>query len=185
MRILAVLLATSATPAFAAGEYGFFSLRNTDFVVIIAFLVFIGILLYFKVPGTVGGMLDARGATIKAELDEARALREEAQALLASYERKQKDVAEQAERIVANARDEAQRAANTAKEEIRMSVARRLASAEEQLASAEAAAIKTVRDSAIVAAVGAAREVIAAQMSATDGNKLIDEAIATVDAKLH
>ncbi len=179
---LAALMA--ATPAFAE-SHGFVSLKNTDFVVLLAFLLFVAILIYFKVPGKVAEMLDARAGTIRGELDEARSLREEAQALLASYERKQKDVAEQADRIVVNAREEAVRAANTAKEEIRVSVARRLASAGEQIASAQAAAVKAVRDQAIVAAVGAAQDVIAAQMTAADGNKLIDEAIATVDAKLH
>ena len=89
MRKLAILFAlTAASPAFAASG-PFFSLGNTDFVVLIAFIVFIGVLFYFKVPGMIGGMLDKRADDIKSELDEARALREEAQTILASYERKQ------------------------------------------------------------------------------------------------
>ena len=96
MRNLATLLAlTAATPAFAASG-PFFSLGNTDFVVLLAFLLFIGVLVYFKVPGLLAGMLDKRAEGIQSELDEARALREEAQTILASYERKQKDVQEQA-----------------------------------------------------------------------------------------
>ena len=83
----------SASPAFAAGG-PFFSLWNSNFVVLLAFLVFIGILLRAKVPAMLTGMLDARANQIKAELDEARALREEARALLASYEKKQKEVQE-------------------------------------------------------------------------------------------
>jgi hypothetical protein len=78
----------------------FFSLQNTNFVVLIAFIVFVGILVYMKVPAKLTGMLDARAATIKAELDEARALREEAKSILATYERRQKEVQEQADRIV-------------------------------------------------------------------------------------
>ena len=185
IRLSATLLAVLATPAFAAGDKPFFSLANTDFVVWIAFLIFVGILLYFKVPGLVGKMLDKRAEGIQAELDEARALREEAQALLASYERKQKDVQAQADRIVSNAREEAARAAETAKDDIRKSVARRMAAAEEQLASAEASAVKEVRDRAVTAAIGAARDVIAKQMTAANGNALIDDAIAQVEAKLH
>lgn len=173
-----------ATPAFAA-KGPFFSLNNTDFVVLLGLLVFIGILLYFKVPGLIGGMLDKRAADIKSELDEARKLREEAQTLLASYERKQKEVQEQADRIVAAAKEDASTAAKQAKIDLDKSVARRLVAAEEQIGSAEAAAIKEVRDQAAVIAVAAAREVIAKQMSAADGNKLIDDAIAQVDAKLH
>lgn len=186
MRVLTTsLLAMAATPAFAAGDKPFFSLANTDFVVWIAFLIFVGILLYYKVPGTVGKMLDGRADAIKADLDEAKALREEAQSLLASYERKQKEVQEQADRIVSSAKEEATRAAEAAKDDIAKSIERRLASAEEQIASAEASAIKEVRDQAIVVAVGAAEDLIAKQMDAKGANSLIDEAIAAVGEKLH
>lgn len=182
--LTAALTALFATPAFAA-KGPFFSLNNTDFVVLLGLIVFIGILVYFKVPGLIGGMLDKRADDIKAELDEARKLREEAQTLLASYERKQKEVQEQADRIVAAAKEDAGAAAVQAKIDLEKSVARRLAAAEDQIGSAEAAAIKEVRDQAATIAVAAARDVIAKQMSAADGNKLIDDAIAQVDAKLH
>lgn len=91
MKKLVAILALTASPAFAAGDKPFFSLSNTDFVVSIGFVVFIGILLYYKVPGLLGRMLDNRAAQIKAELEEARALRDEAKAVLAAYEKKQKD----------------------------------------------------------------------------------------------
>lgn len=182
---LTAAAALAASPALAAGDKPFFSLANTDFVVLISFLIFIGILLFFKVPGLVGGMLDKRAASIQSELDEARALREEAQSLLASYERKQKDVQEQADRIVATAKDEAMSAAAQAREDIRASVARRLAAAEDQIASAEGAAVKEIRDAAAMAAVAAAQNVIAQQMTAASAGSLIDDAIAVVDAKLN
>ena len=175
----------AAAPAFAAGDKPFLSLANTDFVVLIAFLLFIGILLYYKVPAMIGGLLDKRAETIRAELAEARALREEAQTLLASYERKQREVQAQADRIVENAKDEAARAAAAAKEEIRVSVARRIAAAEEQIASAEAAALRDVKDRAVSIAVAAAQDLIAEQMTAARGNRLIDDAISVVQAKLH
>lgn len=184
-KILAVALALMASPALAAGEYGFVSLRNTDFVVLIGFLVFIGVLVYFKVPGMILGLLDKRADTITAELAEARRLREEAQALLSSFERRQKDVQAQADRIVTSAREEAQKAADDAKLEIKSSVARRLAAAEDQIASAEKAAVRRVRDRAVTVAIAAAQDVIAAQMTAAQGNALIDKAIAEVEAKLH
>ena len=183
-KLSALALMLAASPALAA-EGPFVSLKNTNFIVLLGFLVFIGILLYYKVPAMVGRMLDARAETIRKELADARALRDEAQALLASYERKQKDVAAQAERIVAQARDEASRAAASAKDEIRASVARRLAAAQEQIAAAEKAAIKDVRDRAVTVAVAAAQDVLATQMTAQRGNALIDDAIATVEAKLH
>ena len=185
MRIIATFIAlVSASPAFAASG-PFFSLQNTNFVVLVAFLIFVGVLVYLKVPGLLGGMLDKRADGIKAELDEARKLREEAQSVLASYERKQKEVAEQAKRIVEHAKEEARLAADQAKEDLKVSIRRRLAAAEDQIASAQASALKDVRDQAVTIAVGAARDVIAKQMTAAEGNKLIDSAIAEVEAKLH
>lgn len=185
MRVLATLFAiVFASPAVAASG-PFVSLANTDFVVTLAFITFILVLFYFKVPSMIGKMLDQRADGIKSELDEARALREEAQSILASYERKQKEVQEQADRIVSAAKQEAEEAAAQAREDLQTSIARRLQAAEDQIASAEASAVKEVRDQAATIAVAAAREVIAKQMTATAGNKLIDEAIAQVDAKLH
>ncbi|MDX8347140.1 F0F1 ATP synthase subunit B [Cognatiyoonia sp. IB215446] len=181
---LSTLLVLAASPALAADK-PFFSLANTDFVVTIGFLVFIGILLYFKVPGLVGGLLDKRAESIKAELDEAKALREEAQSLLASYERKQKEVQEQAERIVASAKEEATNAAAAAKDEIAASITRRLAAAEEQITSAQSSAVKEVRDQAIAVAVGAAKDVMAKQMDAKSAGALIDDSIAVVAERLH
>jgi F-type H+-transporting ATPase subunit b len=185
MRILATLAAiVAASPAFAASG-PFFSLHNTDFIVLLAFILFIAVLFYFGVPKMLGGMLDKRAEQIKAELDEAKSLREEAQALLASYERKQKDVQAQADRIVDTAKSEAASAAEQAKKDLEASIARRLAAAEDQIASAEASAVKEVKNRAVAIAVDAAREVIAAQMKAADANKMIDEAIETVEQKLH
>lgn len=182
---IAAFFITAASPALAAGDKPFFSLANTDFTVSIAFLIFLGILVYFKVPGLVGGMLDKRADSIKAELNEAKALREEAQSLLASYERKQKEVQEQSARIVAAAKEEATNAATAAKEDIAKSITRRLAAAEDQIASAEASAIKDIRDQAIAVAVGAAKDVIAKQMDAKSASAMIDTSIATVAEKLH
>lgn len=185
-RISALLVASvGATPAFAAVGKPFFSLANTDFIVTVAFLLFVGVLVYFRVPTLLGGLLDKRAEGIKAELDEARALRDEAQSLLASFERKQREVTEQAERIIAAAKESAAEAAEQAKIDLQKSIERRVAAAEEQIASAEAAAVRQVRDEAIRIAVGAAGEVIAGQMSDARANALIDDAIETVRAKLH
>lgn len=173
-----------ATPAFAASG-PFFSLNNTDFVVLLGLIVFIAILIYFKVPTLVFGMLDKRAEGIQSELDEARALRDEAQSLLASYERKQREVQEQADRIVAAAKEEATVAAQEAGADLAKSLERRMAAAEEQIANAQSAAIREVRDQSVTVAMAVAREVIAKQMTAAQGNSLIDAAIADVDAKLH
>lgn len=182
-------LALTAAPAMAASKNpfsaDFWKLSNTDLIVLIAFFLFIGILFYFKVPGMLGKMLDDRASGIQSELDEARALKEEAQALLASYERKHAEVQEQADRIVAQAKEDAERAAQEARAALETSITRRIAAAEDQIASAEASAVKDVRDQAAIIAVSAARDIIAGQMNAAQSNGLIDSAIAEVDAKLH
>jgi F-type H+-transporting ATPase subunit b len=185
----ATLIAFAASPALAASKNpfsaAFWRLDNTDLIVLIAFIIFIGVLIKYKIPAMLTDLLDKRAAGIKAELDEAKALREEAQTLLASYERKQRDVQVQADRIVANAKEEATLAGEQAKEDIKSSITRRLAAAEDQIASAQASAIREVRNQAVKVAVAAARDVIAEQTTAADANKLIDDAIAEVGAKLH
>ena len=179
-------LALAAIPALAAtGDYPWVSLRNSDFVVLIAFVLFGGILVYFKVPGILTGMLDQRAETIRKELDDARALREEAQTLLAEFERKQKDVQEEAQRIVAQARADAEAGAAEAKKELERTIARRLKAAEDQIASAEEAAVREVRNSAAQVAVAAAADVIRTQLGPEDSARLIDESLSVVDARLH
>ena len=182
--ISALILTVVASPALAASG-PFFSLYNSNFVVLLAFIGFVALVLYLGVPKMLGKMLDARADGIRSELEEARSLREEAKALLASYEKKHAEVKAQADRIVEAARVEAAAAAEQAKADIKDSVARRMVAAEEQIASAEAAAIKDVRDEAIIVAVSAARDIIENQMTAADGNGLIDDAIAQVGSKLH
>lgn len=179
-----ILTVGAASPALAASG-PFFSLGNTDFVVLLGFIVFIAVLFYFKVPGMIGGALDNRAEGIKSELDEARALHEEARSLLASYERKQREVQGQADAIVAAAKEDAVLAAEQAKVDLEKSIARRLAAAQDQIASAEASAVKEVRDQAITVAVSAANAVLAKQMTAAQANKLIDASIADVGEKLH
>lgn len=184
MKKLSLLLILAASPAMAATG-PFFSLHNTDFVVTLAFLLFVAVLFYFKVPTLLGGLLDKRAVAIRADLDAARSLREEAQTILASYERKHKEVQELADRIVETAKREATDAAEQAKADLQASIARRLAAAEDQIASAEAAAVREVRDRAIAVATQAAGDVIAKQLVAADKAALIDGAIAEVKAKLH
>ena len=173
-----------ASPALAASG-PFVSLRNTDFIVLLAFIAFIGVLVYFKVPSLIGGMLDKRANTIRNELDEARKLREEAQSIFASYERRQKEIEEQAARIVESARKEADAEAEKARAALDVTVSRRLAAAEEQIASAQASAEREVREKAVMVSVAAAKSVLSTQMSASMAKGLIEESIKDVETKLH
>ncbi len=183
IRALTVILTVAASPAMAAGWD--ISLRNTDFVVFVSFVLFVGVLVYFKVPGMLGGLLDKRAATIRADLEEARKLREEAQELRASFERRKGEVKEQAERIVAKAKADAELAAKQARADLEASIARRLRGAEDQIAAAEAAAIRAVRDQAVAVAISASGELIAKNLAAEDAAKLIEQSIATVEQRLH
>ena len=160
-------------------------LNNTNIVVAIGFAIFVGVLVYYGVPAMINRKLDERAVRIKAELDEARALRDEAQALLAGYERRQREVKNLADDIVTAARAEAEKAAAAAKEDIRRSVARRMQTATEQIAAAEQAAVRQIKDRAVAVAVAAAAEVLQSRIKAEDAGRLIDAAIDEVGAKLH
>ncbi|MTD99694.1 F0F1 ATP synthase subunit B [Paracoccus sp. YIM 132242] len=185
MKKLAVLAAgLTASPALAATG-PFFSLRNTNFIVLIAFLVFVGILLYFKVPARIGALLDQRAHGIRRDLDEAKRLREDAQEIYASFERRQREVAGQAEQIVANAKREAEAQAAKAKADLKTSIERRLKGAEDQIASAESDAVRAVRDRAVQAAMAAASSLLAQQVRAGQRSAGIDDAIEDVARRLN
>lgn len=183
LTIAALLL---ASPAVAAVEgKPFFSLYNTDLIVLAAFIIFSGVLIYAKVPGKITGFLDARGQSVQAELTEARRLREEAIEVYASFERKHAEMKEQAARIVEKAKADATLAAEQTKAEIEASIIRRLKAAEDQIASAEAAAIRDVRERATNVAIAAAGDVIAKQMDASRADDLIAKAISAAQDRLH
>jgi F-type H+-transporting ATPase subunit b len=160
-------------------------LYDTYFVVALAFFLFMGLLYRLNVHKMAVRALDDRAERIRHELDEARRLREEAQSLLASYERRKKEVEAQAADILARATADAKTAAEAAKAELAVSMERRIRSAQEQIASAEAAAVRDIRNQAITVAVAAAAEALRGAMTPDADNARIDAAIAEVGARLH
>ncbi|RJE81311.1 F0F1 ATP synthase subunit B [Paracoccus sp. JM45] len=185
-RLFAIAAAAAVTAGPAAAATGpFFSLRNTNFIVLISFLVFIGVLFYFNVPKMLGGLLDKRADGIRNDLDEARRLREEAQEIYASYERRQREVKTQADQIVANAKREAEAQAAKAQADLATSIERRLQAAQDQITSAEDDAVRAVRDRAVQTAVAAAASILAQQVSAGQRSAGIDEAITDVAQRLN
>ena len=155
-----------------------------EFWVAVAFVIFvaaIGKLAYTKITQA----LDKRAATIKQELDEAMRLREETQALLAGYQRQQRDALAQAEEIVAHAHQEATRLAAQAETDLEQDMARRAQRALDKIARAEAQALMEVRGAAAALAVSAARRLIVSSLDEAGADKLIDDAIAELDGKLH
>lgn len=160
-------------------------LYNSTLVVGLSVVIFFVLLWYLGVHKFLGKKLDERAQAIRSELDEARKLREEAQELFAEFERKQKQVQEQAEDITAKARQEAEAAAVRAKEDIKVSIDRRMKAADEQIALAEQNAIKEVRDRAAAIAIAAAAEVLANRIGDSEDDRLIQNAIEKVSTRLH
>jgi F-type H+-transporting ATPase subunit b len=153
--------------------------------VAIAFVIFLGLLAYLGVHRKLVGALDQRRSRIKAELDEARRLKNEAQALLAEYQRKQHEAEREAEAIIASARTEAERLAAEAKSKMEDFVARRTKMAETKIAQAEAQALADVRSAAADAAVAAATKILGSTAKGQVADDLIARGIADVKQKLN
>jgi F-type H+-transporting ATPase subunit b len=158
---------------------------DAPFWALVSLIVFLAIMVYLKVPGMVTAFLDKRAETIRDELDQARKLREEAQALLAEYQRKAREAESEAEEIVDQARREAEALAVEAKRRMEDYVASRTRLAEQKIAQAEAQAVQEVRALSADVAVAAAEKILAARVKGEASDRLIARAIADVKAKLH
>ena len=155
------------------------------FWVLVAFLIFVGALLYYGVPAMVGKMLDERADGIRRELDEARKLREQAQALLADYQRKSREAENEAKSNIDQAKREAEAMASETKKTLAESIERRSKQAEEKIARAEAQAISEVRATAVNTALAAAEKMLKARVPGQVGDNLIDQSIKDLKGKLN
>ena len=156
-----------------------------EFWVAVAFLIFVGILVYVGVPKMLLGALDDRAKRVQAELDEARRLKEEAQKLLAEYKAKQRQADEEAVAIIEGAKAEAERIAAESKTKMEEFVARRTKMAETKIAQAEAQAVADVRAAAAEAAVTAAEKILTASVKGKVADDLLTRGIGDVKAKLN
>ncbi len=159
-------------------------MRDAEFWVLVAFVIAIAFLVY-KTKGILTAALDARAVKIKAELDEARQLRDEAQTKLAEYQRKQRDALKEAEAIIAYAKAEAERVAAQGARDLEAAIERRRRMALEKVALAEAKALTEVRNSAVDLAIAAVGHVLAQDLDPARKSALIDEAIAGLPPTLH
>jgi F-type H+-transporting ATPase subunit b len=159
-------------------------ISNPEFFVAIAVIIGIAIIIW-KASPLVTGTLDTRASKIKTELDEARKLREDAQRMLAEYQRKQRDALKEAEQIVALARAEAERAAAQAARDLEAAVQRRQAQALEKIALEESKAAAEVRNTVVDLAVAAVRRMLAQELDAAQKSRLIDDAITDLPKLLH
>lgn len=154
------------------------------------FWVNVGGLIFLAFAGpklwkVIAQMLDQRAIKIKADLDEAQKLKDEAQALLGEYQRKQKDALREAAEIIETAKVVAQRQAQDAAANLDLALARREKLALEKITQAEAAAIAEVRREAVDVAVAAAKKLITSSLNDSRASALADAAIKDVDTRLH
>ncbi len=156
-----------------------------EFWVLVSFVLFVLMLLYYKVPGLMMKGLDDRAAAIRAELDEARRLREEAQALLADYQKKAREAEEEAKTIVEGARKEAEAMGAEARRALGEQLERRTRLAQEKIARAEAQAVAEVRSAAVEKAVAAAEAVLREKVAGATGSSLIEQSIRDLKSKLN
>lgn len=160
-------------------------LHEAEFWVALGFFVFVGVLGYLGVHRMLAKSLDDRAARIKAELDEARQLKEEAAALLADYRRKRQEAESEAQDIIEGAKAEAERLAAEAKSKVEDFVARRTQMAETKIAQAEAQAAAEVRGAAAEAAVAAAEKILAQETKGKLAAELIAKGIEDLRKKLN
>ena len=160
-------------------------LADTSFWTFTGLIVFFVVLLVFGVPKMLAKALDDRAETIRRELDEARRLREEAQEMLASYERRQREAAAEAEEMIKQAKSEAEYLRKEAREELQARMERRTAMAEQRIAQAEAQAAKEVRARAAELAVDAAEQILKSKLTKTQRNALVKSDIGALPGKLN
>lgn len=158
---------------------------DAEFWVAVSFVVFVIVLGYFGTHRLIVDAIDRRNARIKAELDEARRLRDEAESLVAEYRRKQREAEREAEAIIASAKAEAERTAEENHAKMQDFVARRTKIAETKIAQAEAQALADVRAAAADAAVAAAERILREQATGKIADGLLARGIEDVKAKLN
>ena len=159
-------------------------LRSAEFWVAVSFVIFV-VLMFRPARRMLGSALDQRIAGIRQEVEEAQKLREEAQAALASYQRRQREAIQEAENIIAHAHEEAERAKIQAAAALEETIQRREQQAAEKIARAEAAALAEIRDKAVELAIAATGKLLAEKMTGEAGDEAVSAAIRDLPEKLH
>jgi F-type H+-transporting ATPase subunit b len=158
-------------------------LHEAEFWVLVAFVIFVAGV-WKPMRRAIDGALDARANRIAAELDEARRLRDEAEALLAEYQQKQREAEGDAQAIIAHAKEEAELLAARAQQDLQQALERRTRLAEERITQAEAKAVDEIRAAAVDVAIAAARDVIASGLDENRRAALVDAAITALPQAL-
>ncbi len=158
---------------------------DSTFFALVGLVLFLMLIAYLKVPGMMAKSLDKRADNIRDELNEAKSLREEAQALLAEYQKKRKEAEAEAAALLAAAEREAALLTEEARQKTEEFVARRNALSEQKIKQAEADAITAVKSAAIDIAVAAAGKVIASKADKPTQTALFKDAVAKVQSRLN
>jgi len=159
-------------------------LHDPTFWVAISFVIFVAAA-YRPLRRVMVGALDGRAEKIREQIDEAARLRDEAQAMLAKYKRKQRDAAKEAVELMENAKTEAKRLRDQAETDLAALLKRREQQAMERIAQAEAQAVAEIRGMAVDLAVAATRRILSEKVTGDRASALIDESIEAVGNKLH
>ena len=158
---------------------------DSTFWATVGLVVFLALIVFLRVPGMIGRNLDQRAERIRNELEEARKLREEAQQLLAEYQRKRKEAEQEAGEIVEAAKREAGHLVEDAKQRSQEYVARRTALAEQKIAQAERDAVNAVRSNAVDIAVAAATKLLEERADAGVKTQLFKSSLDDVKARMN
>ena len=151
----------------------------------VALVIFLAVIFYLKVPNMITKSLDERAAKIAGELNAAKQLRDDAQALLTEYQQKRKEAEAEAAAIVAAAKREAEVIAAEAKQKTADYVARRTALSEQKIKNAETEAVNAVRAAAVDLAVAAAEKLIAGSVDSRISGGLFNDAVSQVKSRLN
>jgi len=178
------MLISQAHAAATEGAHAMAWYEDTSFLVAAAFIAFF-LIFGKKLVGGINAMLDERAQKIQDQLEEATRLREEAQELLASYEKKQHEALKEAKNIVAAAKDEAERLAVEAAEQLEASLKRSEQMATDRIAQAEAQALADVKGMAVDIAMEATKRILSSEVNAAKADAMVDDAIKNLDGKLH
>jgi F-type H+-transporting ATPase subunit b len=158
---------------------------QAPFWALVSLILFFGVVIYMKVPRSLGGSLDKRAETIRGELDQARKLREEAEALLKEYQRKARAADAEAGEIVEQARREAAALATEGKRRMEEYVSSRTRLAEQKISQAEAQAVQEVRALSADVAIAAAEKLLGQRVKGPRGAALVARSIDDVRSKLN
>lgn len=184
LQITLLAFALSYGVSHAAGSKKMVSLDNTDFVVLISFLIFVGILIYFKVPSIVGAFLDKRSNDIQSEIEKASEILEEAKKILSSIEADHKRTSETIGQMVETARSRAGEEEEKAKKNIEELMKNKLISAEGQVMSNERKILEEIEDRAIDLSIEKVKVKLSQSLSSSDYDNQFNASIQSIEKGL-